>query len=614
MRIVAAALVLALAGPAAAPPAAAQGETPRVHALAMYGDLKYGPDFRHFEYANPDAPKGGELRLHAVGTFDNFNLWILGGVAAGSAASTIDTLMVSSADEPFSEYCLLCETVEVPADRSWIVFHLRPEARFHDGSPVTPDDVVWTFETIKTKGHPAYRSYYANVAKAEITGPRSVRFSFGSEVNRELPLIVGQLPVFSKKWWETRDFTRPSLEPQLGSGPYRIDGFEAGRFVTLRRVPDYWAKDLGVRRGQNNFDAMRTDWYRDPTVALEAFKGGEYDLRRENSALNWAKRYDGPALERGLFRKLELEVERVSGMQGFVFNQRRPIFADARVREALGYAFDFEWSNRQLFFDLYARTRSYFDNSPLAARGLPAPEELELLEPLRAQLPPRVFTEAYEPPKTDGSGNLRDNLRTATRLLREAGWQVKDGKLVDAQGRQLRFEVLVDQGGLFERIVLPYLENLKRLGVDASIRVVDTAQFQRRVEEFDFDMTVTVYGQSESPGNEQRDYWSSAKADVKGSRNLAGLKNPAVDRLVEAVIAAPDRHQLEMRTRALDRVLQWSMLVVPHWHSRVDRVAAWDRFSWPAVTPKRRVGFIVSTWWLDPARDAALREKRAQAR
>jgi len=602
----AAAAGLGLAAPGA------QAQATRSHGIAMHGDLKYGPDFRHFDYANPDAPKGGEVRFHAVGTFDSFNGWILGGVPAGAASATIDTLMASSADEPFSKYCLVCETVEVPDDRSWIVFHLRPEARFHDGSPIMAEDVAWTFETIRTKGHPFFRSYYGGVRAAEVLGPRAVRFTFTDATNRELPLIVGELPVFSKAWWATRDFSRPSLEPQLGSGPLRVDAFEAGRFVTLRRVPGYWGRDLPVRRGHNNFDAMRYDWYRDPTVALEAFKAGEYDIRQENQALAWATRYEGPGLERGLYRKEEIAEERTNGMQGFVMNLRREQFRDARVREALAHAFDFEWSNRQLFFGAYARTRSYFDNSELSARGLPDAGELALLEPLRAQLPPRVFAEEYQPPRTDGSGNLRDNLRVATRLLREAGWQVKDGVLVDAGGKPFRFDILLNQGGLFERIALPYLENLKRLGIQAQTRLVDTAQYQRRLEEFDFDMTVTVFGASDSPGNEQRNYWNSAKADVVGSGNLAGLKNEAIDRLVEAVISAPDRATLVTRTRALDRALQWSFLVVPHWHTRVDRVAYWDRFARPAVTP--RVGYLPSVWWVDPQRDAALREKRAQGR
>jgi microcin C transport system substrate-binding protein len=602
--IAASLLVLASAG--------ASAQATRSHGIAMHGDLKYPADFKHFEYANPNAPKGGEVRLEAFGTYDNFNPWILGGSPAGVVGLTLDTMMVASADEPFSKYCLVCDTVELPADRSWIIFNLRADARFHDGSPITPEDVIWTFETLMSKGHPFFRSYYADVSKVEKVGDRQVRYTFKGGTNREMPLIVAELVVLSRKWWEGRDFSRPLLEPPLGSGAYRVEAFELGRFARFRRVENYWAQDHVVRRGHNNFDVMRYDWYRDRTVALEAFKAGEFDIRVENQALAWATRYDSPARERGFYKLEEIPEERTSGMQGFVFNQRRPIFRDVRVREALTYAFDFEWSNRQLFFGAYARTRSYFDNSELAARGLPSKEELELLEPLRAQIPPRVFTEAYEPPKSDGSGNLRDNLRIATRMLRDAGWQVRDNKLVDAQGQPMKFEFLINSGSQFERVILPFTENLKRLGIEASLRSVDVAQYQRRLDEFDFDTTVVVYGQSESPGNEQRDFWASAKADVQGSRNLAGLKNSAVDGLVELIINAPDRAALVTRTRALDRILQWSFLAVPHWHSKVDRVAMWDRFGRPDVTSKQ--GYLQSVLWIDPAKDASLRERRAQAR
>ncbi len=587
----------------------AQAQVTISHGIAMHGDLKYGADFKHFDYANPDAPKGGDVRFAAAGTFDSFNAYILRGVPIGVPGSA-ETLMVASGDEPFSEYCLICETIEVPADRSWIVFNIRPQARFLDGSPITPEDVVWTFDILKSKGHPRYRAYYASVTKAEKTGERSVKFSFVDATNRELPLIIGQLPVLSKAWWSTRDFEKSTLEAPLGSGPYKLDSFEQGRFIIVRRVADYWGKDLPVRRGQNNFETMRYDWYRDITVMQEAFKSGEYHIRAENQALAWATRYEGPGKERGLYKLEELPTRTVNGMQGFAMNTRRDVFKDARVREALAYAFDFEWSNRTLFHGAYTRTRSYFDNSELSARGLPSPGELALLEPLRGQIPDRVFTEEYNPPKTDGSGNMRENLRVATRLFREAGWQVKDNKLVNAQGRQMKFEFLLNSGSAFERIVLPYVENLRRLGIDASTRSVDTAQYQRRNEEFDFDITVDAFGQGESPGNEQRDYWTSHAADTQGSQNSVGLKSAAIDKLVDLVISAPDRATLVTRTQALDRVLQWSFLVVPNWHSRVARIASWDRFGRPAVLP--RAGFDPNVWWVDPVKDQALREKRAQ--
>ncbi len=609
--------LLALAGLLAASPGSAQTQAPDAggatvtvaHAIAMHGDVKYGPDFKHFAYADPNAVKGGEVKFHAIGTFDNLNPFILRGVAAVGSAAIYDRLMTASADEPFTEYCLVCETVEVPADRSWVAFNLRPEARFHDGRPITVEDVIWTFETLKTKGHPFYRSYYASVAKAEKVGERKVRFTFSGGINRELPLIVGQLPVLPKHYWEGREFDKTTLEPPLGSGPYRIDSFEAGRYITLRRVPDYWGAKLPVNVGHHNFDVIRYDYYRDNTVALEAFKAGEYDLRVENQALAWATGYDSPARAAGLFKLEELPFERTTGMQGFVMNMRRPLFQDRRVREAMAYAFDFEWSNKNLFHGAYTRTRSYFDNSELAARGLPGPEELKLLEPLRGKIPDEVFTKEYNPPKTDGSGNWRENQRVALRLLREAGYKFENQRLVGPDGNPVSFEILLNSPQ-FERVMLPYAENLKRLGIEARVRTVDPAQYQRRMDEFDFDMTVDVFAQSESPGNEQRDYWSSRAADTPGSRNTAGIKSDAIDFLIEAIISAPDRDSLVVRTRALDRVLQWGHYVVPNWHTRVTRVAYWDRFARPAITPD--VGFLSSVWWVDPQKDAALKAKRGR--
>jgi microcin C transport system substrate-binding protein len=608
------ALAVVIALLAAATGVAAQAPSQKVtvaHAIAMHGDVKYGPDFKHFAYADPKAVKGGEVRNEAIGqTFDSLNPFILRGVPAAGSASIYDSLMMSSADEPFTEYCLLCETVEVPEDRSWVAFNLRPQARWHDGKPVTVEDVIWTFETLKTKGHPRFRAYYASVAKAEKVGERKVRFSFVAGENRELPLILGQLSVLPRHYWEGKDFEKTTLEPPLGSGPYKIDTFEPGRFITLRRVPDYWGADLPVNVGQNNFDVMRFEYFRDRTIALEAFKAGTYDLRLENQALAWATRYDSPARTAGLYKLEELPTHVTTGMQGFAMNLRRPIFQDRRVREALEYAFDFEWSNKNLFYGAYTRTRSYFDNSELAATGLPSPEELKLLEPLRGQIPEEVFTKEYNPPKTDGTGNWRDNQRVAVRLLNEAGYKIQNQVRVGPDGKQMSFEILLSSPQ-FERIALPYVENLKRLGIDARIRTVDTAQYQRRTDEFDYDITVEVFAQSESPGNEQRDYWSSASADVQGSRNTIGIKNKAIDILVEAIIAAPDRDSLVTRTRALDRVLQWEHFVVPNWHSRVARVAYWDRFSRPAELSK--YGYYGSTWWIDPQKDAALRLKRGQA-
>jgi len=609
LPLLAAALTLSLALPAGAQ-TLAPGTGPK-HAIAMHGDIKYPAGFRNFDHVNPDAPKGGEVRQHAVGTFDSFNPWIIRGVAAGVVGLTIETLMVGSDDEPFTMYCLICETVETPADRSWVEFALRPGARFHDGTTIEPEDVIWTFETLKSKGRPFYRAYYADVAKVEKTGPRKVRFVFRNGENRELALIVGQVPVLARKWWEGKEFDRPLTEPPLGSGPYRIENFELGRTVALRRVADHWARDLATNRGRYNFDVLRYEWFRDPTIAQEAFLAGNYDLRAENTARIWAQGYDTPAFRDGLFRKIEIPEKRVAGMQALVMNARRKPFDDRRVRQALGYAFDFEWSNKNLFFDSYTRTRSYFDNSELAARGLPQGEEKAILERFKDKLPPEIFTTEYQPPKTDGTGNIRDGIREATRLLREAGWRIADQKLVDSSGRQMGFEILIYQNqSAFERVLGPFVANLKRLGIDARIRSIDVAQYQSRTDDFDYDMIVGGWGQSESPGNEQRDFWSSSRADQKGSRNSVGIKDPVIDEIVELLIAAPDRESLVQRTRALDRVLQWGHWVIPNWYMAVDRVAAWDRFGWPASASKN--GYDWSTWWVDPAKDAALRARRGR--
>ena len=605
MSTIARILVTALL--AAATPAMAD-ETPR-HGMSMYGDLKYPPDFKHFEYANPNAPKGGTVRMASIGTYDTLNPFTLKGVPAAGAGLLFQTLTVNSGDEPFSEYGVIAESFIVPKDRSWVAFNLRPQAKFNDGSPVTPDDVVFTFETLKTKGAPFYRTYYGDVMKAEATGPHQVRFTFRANDNPELPLIVGQMPVLPRAYWANRDFEKTTLEAPLGSGPYVVESADAGRSITYRRVEKHWSDDIPALKGQYNFARIRYDYYRDSTVSLEAFKGGEYDYRQENVAKDWATGYDAPAVTEGLIRREEIANEQPTGMQGFVFNIRRPIFADPRVREAIAHAFDFEWTNRTLFYGAYARTRSYFSNSELASTGLPGPAELAILEPFRGQIPDEVFTKAYAPPTTDGSGNLRDNLRIAFDLLKAAGWVIKDRRLVhEKTGEAMAFEILLSQP-TWERIALPFAKNLERLGIQARVRTVDTAQYQKRMETFDYDVTVEVFGQSLSPGNEQRDMWSSAAAKVEGSRNTIGIASPAIDKLLELVINAPDRQALIDRTRALDRVLLWGHYTIPNWHLRAWRIAYWDRFARPAVTAKYSLGFL-ATWWVDPAKDAALRARR----
>ncbi len=613
--LAAAAVVLLMAAPlvplAVVPAAADDGATAPVHALAMHGQPKYGRDFAYFDYVNPDAPKGGALRLAALGGFDTLNPFTRAGESAAGLGRLFDTLMVSSADEPFTKYGLVAEALETPEDRSWVIFHLNPAARFHDGSPITAADVLFTFNVLREKGSPFYRAYYADVATAEALDDHRVRFTFSGGGNRELPLILGQLPVLPAHDWEGKDFAASTLEPPLGSGPYRIADFEPGRFIRFERVEDYWARDLPTQVGQHNIAVIQHDYYRDATVAVEALKAGEYDFRNENIAKNWATAYQGEALEAGHLVKLEAPHDRIAGMQGFVMNMRRPMFADARVREAIGHAFDFKWANQNLFFGQYTRTRSYFDNSDLAATGLPEGAELTLLEPYRDQLPDRVFTQEYQPPSVPAPGEIRDNLRQALRLLRDAGWAIEDGVMRHPDHGPLSFEILL-YGVTFERVALPFTRNLDRLGIKARVRSVDTAQFLNRMNSFDFDMAIGSWGQSDSPGNEQRDFWSSASARVQGSRNLAGVSDPVVDALIDKVIGASTRPALETAVRALDRVLQWKFLVVPHWHIEYDRLVFWDKFDRPAVTPAQ--GTQISTWWVDPDKAAALRRAGVLAR
>ncbi|MSO70540.1 MAG: ABC transporter substrate-binding protein [Alphaproteobacteria bacterium] len=575
-----------------------------VHALAMHGTPKYAPGFKQFDYVNADAPKGGQSVRAAIGSYDNLNPFIVRGTAAIGVMSIYDTLTTPSADEPFTQYCLLCESMDLAADRSSIVFTLRADARWHDGKPITAEDVVWSFETLRAKGLPFYRSYYGNVAEARATAPNKVRFTFSTTENRELPLIIGQMTVLPKHYWATRDFGATTLEPPLGSGPYRIAQLDAGRSITLERVKDYWAAAHPTQIGRNNIDLLRYDYYRDQTVALEALKGGAFDIWNESSSKNWATAYDTPAVRGGQLIKAEFKHQRVAGMQGFVFNTRRPVFQDRRVRAALAYAFDFTWSNANLFYGAYTRSKSFWDNSELASRGLLASagaEERALLEKYRAELPPELFTAAYVPPDTDGTqASFRANLLKARDQLAAAGWQVVNNKLVNrAAGKPMSFEILLDDP-TFERIALPFVENLNRLGIEAKVRLVDSSQYQERVDTFDFDMTVGNWGQSESPGNEQRDYWGSDAAAENGTMNLAGVKDPAIDALIEELIAAPTRESLVARTRALDRALLWGHYVIPHWYIPHDRVAYWDKFGQPAKVPSS--GVQIDTWWMKAGR------------
>jgi microcin C transport system substrate-binding protein len=608
---------LGRADEAASGGAAAEGGAPpspiiRAHAIAMHGDLKYPAGFEHFDYVNPAAPKGGRLVQSDVGPFDSFNAFIAKGDPAPGIGLVTETLMTSSQDEPFSEYGLLAEAIEYPEDRSGAVFHLNPAARWHDGQPVTVDDVIWTFQSLLEKGAPYLRFYYASVASVEQVGERAVRFVFHPGENRELPLILGQVPVLPKHWWTAkgREIGDTTLEPPLGSGPYRVKRFEAGRFVEYQRVEDWWGRDLPVNRGQNNFDELRFEVYRDALVQRQALKAGAIDVMQENQAKAWATEYDIPQVRDGRLLKEQFENHASGGMQNFTYNTRRAIFGDRRVRWALAHAFDFEWTNKNLFNGLYVRPNSYFFPTELASGGLPEGPELAILEPFRGRVPAEVFTEVYTPPRTDGSGWPRENLAKAFAILAEAGWVVRDLKLVNATtGEPMRFEILL-RSPQFERLVLPFIRNLGRLGIEARLRTVDSSQYINRLRSFDFDMIVGGIGQSLSPGNEQRSYWSSQAADEPGGYNYPGVKDPVVDELVEMVIAAPDRDSLVYRTRALDRVLLWGHYGIPQWGSPYVRLLSWNKFGRPAVVPLQ--GLSLDTWWYDSARAAALQSKGGQ--
>ena len=603
-------LLAALAAVLLAAPTLAQDPSWR-HGLSLMGEPKYPSDFKQFAYVNPDAPKGGLARLGAQGTFDNFNLFIAGvkgELENGAGNLPYDTLMVEAQDEVGTEYGLLAEAVRYPPDYSAVTYRLRPEARFNDGQPVTPGDVIFSFETLKANS-PQYAFYYKNVERAEQTGEREITFTFSEKGNRELPQIVGQIPVLPKHWWtgtapdgRKRDVTQTTLEPPLGSGPYRIKSFDAGRSAAYERVPDYWGKDLPVNRGRHNFDAISFEYFRDSTVLLEAFKGDRFDWRTENSARNWATAYDFPAVKEGRKVVREEFPQRASGvMQAFVFNLRRPKFQDERLRRAFNLAFNFEDINRTIFFGQYERINSYFFGTELASSGVPDGLERTILDSVLDKVPNAVFTTPYTNPVNGSDEAVRANLREALRLLQEAGFDLKGRQLVSkANGEPLTVEFLGFDPSL-ERYVLPYKQALERIGVGVSLRLVDPAQYQNRLRSFDFDITTTVWPQSLSPGNEQRDFWGSAAADRPGSRNLAGIKDPGVDTLIERVIFAKDRSELVAATRALDRVLLAHNYVVPQWTSRMTRTARWNRFGRPEKLPEYGGPGFPTIWWYDAA-------------
>ena len=582
------------------------GEPGWRHALSLFGDIKYPADFKRFDYVNPDAPKGGVARMISIGTFDNFNIAVSGvkGTIAPAAALIYETLMTKSQDEVVTEYGLLAEAASHPDDFGWVIYRLRKEARWHDGKPVTPDDVMFSMEVLK-KYSPMYASYYRHVVKTEKTGERDIKFTFDATGNRELPTIVGELPVLPKHYWEgtdsqgrKRDISATTLEKPLGSGPYRIKDFTAGRSIALERVKDYWGEKLPSRIGQNNFDEMRFEFFRDNVVALEAFKADQADWIAENSAKQWATAYDFPAVAEKRVVKEEFPISDSGRMQGFVLNLRRDQFKDARLRRAFNYAFDFEEMNKQLFYGQYKRINSYFEGTELASSGLPEGPELEILETVRDKVPADVFSKPYVNPVGGNPEAVRANLRESARLLKEAGFEVRDQKLVDAAGKPVTVEILV-QDPSSERIALFYKPSLERIGVTTSIRIVDDAQYQNRLRNFDFDVITDLWGQSLSPGNEQREFWGSQTADQPGSKNTIGIKNPAIDALIEKVIFAKDRPTLVAATKALDRVLLWNFYVVPQFTYGFSRYARWDRFSHAEPMAKYGRSGLPSLWWFD---------------
>lgn len=591
----------------------AAGEPKRRHGLSLFGDIKYPADFKRFDYVNPDAPKGGTVRQISIGTFDNFNIAVAGvkGNLAPAIVYIYETLMTDSLDEVSTNYGLLAESAQHPDDFGWVTYRLRKEARWHDGKPVTPDDVIFSLEALK-KYSPRYASYYRHVVKAEKLGERDVKFTFDAPGNRELPMIVGQLLVLPKHYWEgtdaegrKRDISQTTLEKPVASGPYRIRDFVPGRSVTLERVKDYWGAAVPVRVGQNNFDELRFEFFRDNLVALEAFKADQADWIAENSAKQWATAYDFPATTEKRVAKAEFPIRNSGRMQGFALNLRRDVFKDTRLRRAFNLAFDFEEMNKQLFYGQYTRINSYFEGTELASSGLPKDDELALLEALRDKVPEELFTKPYTNPVGGNPEAVRSNLREALRLLKEAGYEVRDRKLINPQGQPVSVEILVRDPSS-ERIALFYKPSLERIGVTASIRTVDDAQYQNRTRSFDFDIITEVWGQSLSPGNEQRNFWGSKAADDPGSNNTVGIKNPAVDALIEKIIFARDRPSLVAATRALDRVLLWNNYVVPQYTYGFSRYARWDRFSHAEPLPKYGVSGLPALWWYDADKAAKI--------
>jgi microcin C transport system substrate-binding protein len=575
------------------------------HGHSLYGEPKYSKDFKHLDYVNPDAPKGGEVVFAAASpTFDSLNPFVVQGIPAAGLTPLHPsllhaTLTASTADEPFSRYGYIAETIEIAPDRTWIIFNLRTDATFHDGAPIQAEDVIYTFNTLMKKGNPLYRSYYHDVKSVEKVGKHSVKFTFINAGNRELPLIIGEMPVLSKKFYEQHGFEKSDLTIPVGSGPYKIAKIKAGHSIVYERVKDWWGDKLPINKGRYNFDRIRYEYFRDDMVAFEAFKKGQIDFRLETTAKNWATAYDFPLFKQGKVIREEVKFENPEPLVGFIFNTRRPIFSDRRVRQAINYCFDFEWMNKNLFYGLYARTKSYFSGSELAAVGLPTESELKALEPYKDKVVPEVLTTAFELPVTDGSGNIRPQLAAAQKLLQTAGYEIKGGKMVNkATGQPLSFTIMLHSPHI-ERMANGFVANLKKLGIDVEIKIVDSAQYVARMSDYDFDMLYHGYAQSLSPGNEQRDFWHSSNAGVKGGRNYSGIKDPAIDAVIEKLVDAPSRDELITYTKALDRLLLWGYYTVIGYHSKGNRIAYSVRLKHPEKYP--RYGFDFDTWWIDEA-------------
>ncbi len=585
-----------------APLALAQDNTTTV--LTLDGEPRFEWNKEYYPHVNPNAPKGGTLRLYASGSFDSLHNFIARGMFAAGLGFIYDSLGETAPDNRiFETYPHIAEKFLVAEDSSSIIFYINPKARFHDGKAITAEDVAFSFETLTQKGAPTYKQYYASVDKVEVLSPLEVRFTFKEKNNKELPLILSQLPVLPKHYWQDKDFTKPHLEPPLGSGPYKVKSFDPGSFVEYERVKDYWASELPPNKGRYNFDIIRYEYYRDVTVAREAFKAGAFDLYIESTAKAWATSYTGNAVEQGHIKREEIRTNRSQGMYGFFFNTRRPVFTDIRVREAIARIFDFEWTNRALFYGEYTRTNSYFSNSSLASSGLPSEAEKALLEPYKDQLPPKLLTHEFVLPKNQGDGNIRAQMAQALEELREAGWTMQDGLMKNGKGEKLEFTIILTSNTL-QRVILPFRENLKRIGITLHVAMIDQTQYVNRIRAFDYDMFISRVPQSHNPGNEQRNLFTSNAADIQGSRNYSGIKSPVVDALVERIILAQNREEVVTATKALDRVLLWGHYVIPGWYTDRAKVAYWNKFAHSDVPPVNGVDYF--SWWVDSEAEKVL--------